>query len=123
MRIRREWAVEYPGGLTHVSDDRAYAEEFEHWIIEGKLVTRQVGEGEWRPPDQAGPDVDDAPSGVEHASDLLARLAWLLISRAGGTVKVRAADVLGDHRYGVMTIATIETGLDFTIEAEQPEGA
>ena len=51
--MTQEWGVEYPAGITQVSDDRADAEEWVRWIVDGRLVGRAVIRLGWH---EATPD-------------------------------------------------------------------
>jgi hypothetical protein len=46
--LRTEYAVEYPAGYAHVTDDLADAEEWAQWIVDGRVVARTVQESPWR---------------------------------------------------------------------------
>lgn len=47
-----EYAVEFDGGITQVSDDRGDVEDWVQWIVGGRLVQREVYTTRWvRAPD------------------------------------------------------------------------
>lgn len=46
-----EYAVEYPAGVTQISEDPGDVEEWVQWIVDGQLVRRTVTHSEWQPVD------------------------------------------------------------------------
>lgn len=46
--VEREYAVEFPGGYASISDDRGDVEDMVQWILDGRLVYREIRRGTWQ---------------------------------------------------------------------------